>query len=239
MKRKGWIIWAALAAHAVCAAATLPKVEASAQPGNRVLVRVEAARLEPGTVIGVAGRPVAVVEGSQDWVTVEVPLKFTFGGLAVIEVRSPGGGTTRSVVEVEVPGALVPWRAASRFLEQAAWGPSPQSVVRVRQLGFERWIEEQFQAPMSDYPPVPEDDASQSLAPLQRRFFYNAVNGEDQLRQRVAFALHQVWVVSGLKTGQARMMTPYLRLLHSLAFDNYFTVMKEITLNPTMGRYLD
>jgi len=228
-----------LLAGSLQAEVVLKKLQASAQPGGAVVVELQADGLAPGAVVRVGSKQAVVGEASSGRVFIEAPLKFTFGGLAVVEVRNPGGGSTRAVVEVQTPGAVVSWRAASRFLEQAAWGPSPESLVRVRQLGFERWIEEQFQAPMSDYPPVPEDDANQSLTPLQRRFLYNAINGEDQLRQRVAFALHQIWVVSGTKTGQARMMTPYLRLLHRLAFDNYLTLMKEMTLNPTMGRYLN
>ncbi len=214
-------------------------VTASIQPGGRLVVHIESGDTAAGETVWSGGRQLESFPIGPGRTAAELPLKAAFGGLAVIEVRHPSGGTIKQVTEIQVPGAVVSWRAAARFLEQAAWGPDPESLIRVRQLGFERWIEEQFQAPLSDYPPVPEDNNAQSLTPLQRRFFYNAVHGEDQLRQRVAFALHQIWVVSGLKTGQARMMTPYLQLLHRLAFDNYFTIMKEMTLNPTMGRYLD
>ncbi|MBL8179043.1 MAG: DUF1800 domain-containing protein [Bryobacterales bacterium] len=112
-------------------------------------------------------------------------------------------------------------------------------MVDVRQKGFEAWIDEQFALPPSDYPEVPVEDTLQSLTPAQRRFFYNAIQEPDQLRQRVAFALHQIWVVSAAKTNQARMMVPYLRILNEQAFGNYRKLMEEMTLNPTMGRYLD
>lgn len=224
---------------AVVFGSTQFRATASAGPAGRLIVRVETREPVAGMTVWSAGRQLQSFEAGPGRLAAELPPRAVFGGLAVIEVRHPAGGTVKQLVEVQVPGAVVSWRAASRFLEQAAWGPSPESLIRVRQLGFERWIEEQFEAPLSDYPPVPEQDSNQSLAPLQRRFFYNAVHGEDQLRQRVAFALHQIWVVSGVKTGQARMMTPYLQLLHRLAFDNYLNIMREVTLNPTMGRYLD
>jgi len=48
--------------------------------------------------------------------------------------------------------------------------------------------------------------------------------GPDQLRQRVSFALGQIWVVSATKMTRADQMIPYLRLLHSLAFSNYHFV---------------
>src|SRR5688500_15879897 len=48
---------------------------------------------------------------------------------------------------------------------------------------------------------------------LQTRFFKNALYGDDQLRQRVAFALHQIIVVSGADVTQPSWMTPYLQTL--------------------------
>lgn len=239
MRPVAFIITGAVAAALASGAELrLDKTAAWARADGGVRVEIQGAGIEPGVTVWAGGKQLAA-QVQTGRLVAEMPLRASFGGLAVVEVRNPSGGSSRAVVEIEAPGAVVSWRAAARFLEQAAWGPSPESLIRVRQLGFEKWIEEQFQAPISDYPPVPEEDTNQSMAPLQRRFFYNAVNGEDQLRQRVAFALHQIWVVSAVKTGQARMMTPYLQLLHRHAFDNYLTLMKEMTLNPTMGRYLD
>ena len=39
-----------------------------------------------------------------------------------------------------------------RFLEQATFGPTPELIEHVRQVGFEAFLEEQFAAPMSSYP---------------------------------------------------------------------------------------
>ncbi|MCC7498668.1 MAG: DUF1800 domain-containing protein, partial [Bryobacterales bacterium] len=77
------------------------------------------------------------------------------------------------------------------------------------------------------------------LITMQQQFFANALSGGDQLRQRVAFALSQIWVVSGLKLNDASQMVPYLELLSRDAFANYRQVMNDITLSPAMGRYLD
>ncbi len=73
-------------------------------------------------------------------------------------------------------------------------------------------------------------------------FFQNALDaqaGSDQLRQRVMFALNQIWVVSGNKVGQPDFYVPYLRVLGSDAFGNYRKLMEDVTLNPAMGNYLD
>jgi uncharacterized protein (DUF1800 family) len=77
------------------------------------------------------------------------------------------------------------------------------------------------------------------LKNLRQQFFVNAVNGIDQLRQRVAFVLSEIWVVSGVKINDPAAKVPYLLLLQKDAFGNYFDLMKDISLNPAMGHYLD
>ncbi len=77
------------------------------------------------------------------------------------------------------------------------------------------------------------------MYPLQNRFFVNALYGPDQLRQRVAFALHQILVVSGVEITQPSWMAPYLQMLDRNALGNYRQLLYEITLNPAMGNYLD
>jgi uncharacterized protein (DUF1800 family) len=78
-----------------------------------------------------------------------------------------------------------------------------------------------------------------SMYPLQRNFFTNALYGQDQLRQRVAWALHKLFVVSGRDITMPSKMVPYLRIFQRNAFGNYRQLLEEITLNPAMGDYLD
>lgn len=194
----------------------------------------------PGAWIAVGGTAVPATVLSDGLLRVVAPLSTAPGRLVTIQVLNPDAeGSDVTVAVLRVEGAKVAERAAMRFLEQATWGPTPESLLRVQQIGFEKYLDEQFAAPMSDYPEPPLADTEQTLTPAQRRFFTNAVNKPDQLRQRVAFALQQIWVVSAARLGQARAMVPYLRLLHSTAFANYRDLMKEVTLNPSMGRYLD
>ena len=144
---------------------------------------------------------------------------------------------------------------AIRFLEQSTWGPTPALIDHVKAVGFNRFLDEQFDAPASSYPtmtlfPTTRDEATcpaastcprdnYTMYPLQNRFFVNALYGEDQLRQRVAFALHQIIVVSGVDITQPSWMAPYLQVLDRNAFGNYRQLLLEITLNPAMGNYLD
>ena len=126
---------------------------------------------------------------------------------------------------------------AIRFLEQATWGPTATSIAHVQSIGKAAFLAEQFAATPSTYPdPV---DNSSSLGPLQDQWFYNVFHGQDQLRQRVAFALSQLFVVSAKTVGRDDQMIPYQRMLLNNGLGNFFDLMRAVTLSPTMGRYLD
>jgi uncharacterized protein (DUF1800 family) len=76
---------------------------------------------------------------------------------------------------------------------------------------------------------------------LQNEFFYNALTGRDQLRQRVAWALHEINVVSEVDIGlpPASWMTPYVQLFDRDAFGNYRQLLYDLTVSPAMGEYLN
>lgn len=126
-------------------------------------------------------------------------------------------------------------RAARRFLEQAAFGPKQIDVDRVMNLGFERYIDEQFSTPITGYPSYLDRTKAENL---RERFFSNALHGRDQLRQRMAYALGQIFVVSSLRVTEAPAIASYQRLLLSKSFSTYKDLLREVTLHPAMGRYL-
>jgi len=134
-------------------------------------------------------------------------------------------------------------RTAERFLDQATWGPTPADIQYLQQKGFTKWLDEQFVMQSSDLPDQPLLDANgktnTDFTPLQRAFFQNAVNAPDQLRQRVAFALSEIWVVSAVTVRPAYAYAPYYRLFLQNAFGNYRDIMKAVTLSPAMGYYLN
>jgi len=135
-------------------------------------------------------------------------------------------------------------QAAGRLLDQAAWGPTPAAIQQLQQMGITAWLNWQFSLNTSDLPDQPILDSSgkpnRDLRPVQRAFFANAVTGQDQLRQRVAFALSQIWVVSA-ESGvtNAYAYPPYWRIFRDNAFGNYRDIIKAISLSPAMGRYLN
>jgi len=125
--------------------------------------------------------------------------------------------------------------AAARFLEQASWGPNDDSIARVKLSGFSKWIDDQMTATSSTWTDLGPNDG---IDVLQKQFFVNAMQGQDQLRQRVAFALGQVFVISTHKN-DPHSFPPYVRLLNQDAFGNFKTLLKDVTLSPSMGYYLD
>ncbi len=151
---------------------------------------------------------------------------------------------------------------AVRFLEQATWGPNDTEVNNVVSVGIAEYLTGQLTAGYTGFPVLPLPPDNQTLTcdpshlmgedlvdcqrtnfsayPLQRAFFTNALYGPDQLRQRMAWALHKIWVVSGQGDGLSTpaRMSYYLQVLDQNALGNYWDIMYGITLNPAMGNYL-
>ncbi len=161
------------------------------------------------------------------------------------------------------PPSAAPTQAdAARFLEQATFGPTKADIAHVVSVGFEAWLNEQFAQAATGYPgfdfvahTAPDTCKYDSTAPsgaaslcardnyslfqVQRMFFTNALTAPDQLRQRVAFALSQIFVVSGTEIYEAYGMASYQNMLLKDAFVNFRTLMNDVTLHPVMGNYLD
>src|SRR5262249_50223978 len=139
-----------------------------------------------------------------------------------------------------------------RFLEQSTFGPTSDLIARTLQLGFEAAIDEQVAAPITDYPDLPFWPQTRptsctgecqrdnyTLYQLQRHFFSNALFGQDQLRQRVAFALSQILVTSAVDVPLPSWMRGYQQLLYSKAFGNFRQLLYDVTLNPAMGSFVN
>jgi uncharacterized protein (DUF1800 family) len=125
---------------------------------------------------------------------------------------------------------------ASRFLEQASWGPTPTTIAQVQQSGLQGYLTQQFSAPVSTYKtPGTKDD----LTFVQKQFFVSATQGQDQLRQRVSFALSQIMVISAFKIGDPTAFSLWMNMMQNDAFGNFSALLKDVTLSPSMGLYLD
>lgn len=133
---------------------------------------------------------------------------------------------------------------AARFLSQATFGPTDESIAHVQQVGFDAWLNEQFVAPASGH--LAYVDAAgvnpPTIAQTMDAWWTFADTAQDQLRQRVAFALSEFFVVSVNSAGLGNnpvAMSAYYDVLVRDAFTNYRQLIEDITLNPAMGKYLD
>lgn len=177
-----------------------------------------------------------VVSSTRIDVTGEVPASP--GGVTVLTVANiaPGPATSKAlVVPVAPANATMSYLAAARFLEQAAFGPSPADIAHLQQLGIDAWIAEQMTLPPSPY----RNYGTAGLDKNQSEFFVHATAGQNQLRQRVTHALSEIFVVSGVKTTESRQVANFLNQLSSNAFGNFRKLLRDVTLNAAMGDYLD
>jgi uncharacterized protein (DUF1800 family) len=160
----------------------------------------------------------------------------------------------------------LPWTGDRvRFMEQATFGVNSALELRLRRVTYSTWLEEQMDEsrylnfvypemalqqttpPLScDGNPQPPDSPVNcfrdryTMYLLQNWFYKEALyNEEQQLRRRVSWALSQIFVVSGRTLVQPSRMLPYVQTLDKHAFGNYRALLREITLNPAMGTYLD
>ena len=183
------------------------------------------------------------------------------GGGSTSNGSSSSSGTSGSGTSGGISAVMSPTDAA-RLLEQATFGPTPSEVTRIAALGFNGYIQQQIATAATGYPgftyvphtapPTCQYDATAPTAPasicardnyslfqVQRKFFENTLTGPDQLRQRVAFALSQIFVVSGTEIYEAYGMAAYQNMLLNDAFGNFRQLLQDVTLSPVMGHYLN
>jgi uncharacterized protein (DUF1800 family) len=189
------------------------------------------------------------------------------GSMCSLLVACGGGGdsTVAAPTSTTTPpptAAAVDSADAARLLEQATFGVTAGDLAHVQSVGINAYISEQLAYTPTQYtgysytphtapagcigdgsnPP----DASSLCArdqyspfQVQRDFFVHALNNPDQLRQRVAFALSQIMVVSSVEIYEAYGLADFQNILLNDALGNYRTLLQDVTLSPTMGHYLD
>ncbi|MBV6434389.1 MAG: hypothetical protein IANPNBLG_04641 [Bryobacteraceae bacterium] len=208
--------------------------------GSQVQLAISGTGFAAGAQVLLGSTPLTVHSLSPTAIVASGKAGPGFGGMISVSLRNPDPGAANSnamVLSVGPARQVMTAQAAARFLERTTWGPTPDSIQHLQETGIPAFLQEQFAAPISELPePIAE---STSIGPAQRAFYLNAMTGQDQLRQRVAFALSQILVVSGVKTPQSNQLVPYMRMLSQNAFGNYFTLLRQVTLSPTMGRFLD
>lgn len=147
--------------------------------------------------------------------------------------------------QVLAPGAAqqVSFYAASRFAEQASFGPTPALVVEIQAKGFEQWIDEQLALPasvidLSAYLKDPKPAPISAYHRSERQIADLFLAAPDQLRLRLSWSLSQFLVIAAGKIEPAGVTT-YLNLLQQHGLGRYADLLDHISRNPGMGFYLD
>ena len=176
---------------------------------------------------------------------------------ALVLLAGCGGGSAERGRSSRNPDPVAPPARvnsqAYRFLNQATFGATEAWAKRFGDGDdrdeYARWIDEQIaEEPSLQLPyvqaafpdPVPQGFKSGRLN-RQRTdiWFQNALHGKDQLRQRVAWALSQIMVVSQVELREYPLgLADYYDMLARNALGNFRTLMEEVTLHPMMGVYL-
>ncbi len=140
---------------------------------------------------------------------------------------------------------------AARFLTQASFGPVDADIDRLMAVGYAAWIDEQFALPATSHRAFWETrnaeiraaNASNSAGQDQvfESFWKQAVTGPDQLRQRVAYALSQIFVISMVDNTVAenpRAVAAWMDMLGEQGLGTYRQLLETVSRHPMMGVYL-
>ena len=143
---------------------------------------------------------------------------------------------------------------AARFLTQATFGPKRSEIDALTGGSIDAWLNEQLALPFTSHRQAVVDDRNRfggsgsftnwnAIHPPNRQsaWFKNVLTARDQLRQRVAFALSQILVISDVGLGddsRAEPIANYYDILGAGAFGNFRTLLEQVTLSPMMGEYL-
>jgi uncharacterized protein (DUF1800 family) len=166
------------------------------------------------------------------------------GGDGGSETLSGGGAQAVN----EMPASR---EQAARFLTQATFGPTDAEVDRVMAIGYGAWIDEQLARPASSHRSTweaanaaikaanPSSGAGQDQ--VLESFWKQAISGEDQLRQRAAYALSQIFVISMMDDNvgnNPRAVAAWLDMLGDKGLGRYRELLEAVSRHPLMGQYL-
>jgi len=173
---------------------------------------------------------------------VSAPVSFVFV-VSWLAGCSSGTGTPATVVTP--PSVTVSATEAARILDQTSFGPTAAGIQNVETIGINAYLNQQFAQPTTQLAAIPLSPlpavcltANNARVCAESEWWQAAVTGNDQLRQRVAFALSEMFVVSTQSVSGAAI-PQFHNALANDAFGNFYTIMTDVALSPAMGGYLN
>jgi uncharacterized protein (DUF1800 family) len=173
---------------------------------------------------------------------VSVPVSFV---LVVSWLAGCSSGTGTPATVVTPPSVTVSATEAARILDQTSFGPTAAGIQNVETIGINAYLNQQFAQPTTQLAAIPLSPlpavcltANNARVCAESEWWQAAVTGNDQLRQRVAFALSEMFVVSTQSVSGAAI-PQFHNALANDAFGNFYTIMTDVALSPAMGGYLN
>jgi len=220
-----------------------------------------------GAQVLVNGSPVSTTFNSGTQLTANVDQAQP--GNLDLQVLNPNPGPAASndliaTVSGTIPTPIVAPNDAARFLEQATFGPTDADIRTLSLEGYPAWLNQQFaiqptptepaveQSLIVNNPPCATSDVvcnaalfvqnNQDDSLVQESFWQQSITAPDELRQRVKYALSQIFVISSNNTTSIQNMprgeASYYDMLGNDAFGNYRQLLQDVTLSPMMGQFL-
>ena len=177
------------------------------------------------------------------WLTLALALALTACGGGSGGASDPGVSPPPASSAPEKPASRA---EAARFLTQATFGPTDAEVDHVMSVGYSAWIDEQFAKPASSNLALWDAKATANKATVNtaqdgatHAFWRNAISGDDQLRQRVAYSLSQIFVIAMHDANvDARASAGFLDMLGDKGLGNYRDLIEGVSKHPQMLGYL-
>jgi uncharacterized protein (DUF1800 family) len=188
-----------------------------------------------------------------------MPRRHVLALLAALTVSACGSGGVANQTDPGSPPPAKPLQPppvvtraqAARFLTQASMGPTEAEITRVVNLGYAGWIDAQLALPATSHRAHwdARDAAIRAATPgstagqeqVFESFWKQAVTGEDQLRQRVVWALSQIFVISMTDDAvgtNPRAVAAWLDMLGDKGLGTYRELLGSVSRHPMMGTYL-
>jgi uncharacterized protein (DUF1800 family) len=196
--------------------------------GGAVTLNLSGTGFLPGYVVFLDGKPLATTINSSSSISAVGYLAPWETGSVVMELFGADG--TQSIASETIPiiPTAVTFDAAARFTTQAAFGPRPDVVVHIQQVGFDAFITEQFNQPTVAY---------STNAYALTTFLQTATTGNSLLRQRVAWALQNFIVWQTISEVSSDI--PIESTLERDASANFRTLMSDVAADPYIGTFLN
>ena len=214
-----------------------------AEPGTSFSLDVRGSGFFPASQLLVASVnvPVTFVSSTELRSTIHVAPGAATLNVGILNPNAAQGSPVSKTLTVQaVP--VVSLTEAARLLDQTTFGPTLSAISNLQQIGVAAYLAQQFATPTTRMPAIPNPpvaacpDATYRCA--QSSFWKNALTANDQLRQRVAFALSEIFVVS-TDMVNARTIPSYHNMLADDAFGNFRQLINDVATSPAMGEYLN